>query len=78
VSDLTDRLTDAAAAAIADLGPVLEHELPKLRGVMLELELANGGSVVECNAWVARRASIHTGRRCRADSRTEATTEATR
>jgi len=78
VSDLIDRLADAAAAALEDLGPVIEHELPKLRGVVLELTLANGGSIVECDAWVARRANIHTGRRCRADSRTEATTEATR
>jgi len=58
LSDLTDRLTDAAAAALEDLGPILEHELPKLRGVMLELELANGGSVVGATAWIERKANI--------------------
>ena len=75
---MIDRLADAAAAALEDLGPVIEHELPKLRGVVLELTLANGGSIVECDAWVARRANTHTGRCCRADSRTEPTMEETR
>jgi len=63
VSDLVTRLTDAAAAAIADLGPILEHDLPKVRGVALELTLANGGSVVGCTVWLERRANI---RICRA------------
>lgn len=58
MSDLVDRLTEAAASALQDLAPVLAHELPKLRGVVLELELANGGNVVGATAWVERKANI--------------------
>jgi hypothetical protein len=56
--DLIARLTDAAAAALEDLAPVLEHERSKLRSVMLELSVANNGGVVECNAWIERRANV--------------------
>jgi len=44
--------------AIADLETVLTYELPKVRGVTLELTLANNGAVVGCNAWIERRANI--------------------
>ena len=57
MSDLVTRLSDAAAAAIADLEPVLVHDLPKLRGVVLELDLANGGNAVGATAWIERRAN---------------------
>jgi hypothetical protein len=52
------RLQEAAAAAIADLAPVLEHELPKLKGVVIELETANNGQVIGATAWVERKASV--------------------
>ncbi len=58
MSEFTDRLSEAAAAALADLGPLLDHELPKLKSVVLELELANGGQVVGATARVERTANI--------------------
>jgi hypothetical protein len=58
MSGLTTRLQEAAAAAIADLAPILEHELPKLRGLVIELETGNNGQVLECTAWVERKANI--------------------
>jgi hypothetical protein len=57
-STLVDRLTAAAAAALEDLAPTLEHELPKLKGVVIELETANNGQVAEATAWVERKARI--------------------
>ena len=58
MSDLTDRLTAAAAAALEDIAPVLEHERQKLRGVTLELTVANNGGVIEANAWIERKANV--------------------
>lgn len=59
--DLIERLQAAAAAAIADVGPTLEHGPSRLQYVTVELELANGGRVVEAVVWTQRRAGV--GRR---------------
>ena len=56
MTEMIERLRAAAAAALEDLGPILEHEAPKLRSVMLALTLANGGWAAECTAWVERLA----------------------
>ena len=64
---LTDRLTDAAAAAIAEVAPTLEHDPQRLRHVRIELELANGGQVVGAVVWAQRRAGV--GRAARPDAR---------
>ena len=58
---LVERLTTAAAAALADVGPSLEHEPGRLRRVTVELELANNGHVVDATVWTERRAGA--GRR---------------
>ncbi len=58
VSDLVVRLQEAAAAAIADVVPMAERDLPRIRSVHFELELANGGQVVECTAWIERKAKV--------------------
>ena len=46
MSDLTLRLQEAAAAAIADERPSLEHEPARLRGIHIELEVRNNGAVI--------------------------------
>jgi hypothetical protein len=55
---LLERLQAAADAALADIGPTLEHEPGKLQSVTIELELANGGQVVDATAWAQRRARV--------------------
>ena len=56
MSDLSDRLTEAAAAAIADVAPSLERDIRKVRPVTFELTLANAGRVIEAMASIERRA----------------------
>jgi len=58
---LVERLQTAAAGAIADVGPTLEHDLARLQFLTVELELANGGEVVDATVWTQRRAGV--GRR---------------
>ena len=58
---LVERLQTAAAATIADVGPTLEHDLARVQFVTIELELANGGEVVDATVWTQRRAGV--GRR---------------
>jgi hypothetical protein len=55
---LIERLQAASAAALADIGPTLEHDSARLRGVMLELEVGPDGRVLEATAWVERRARV--------------------
>jgi hypothetical protein len=52
VTDLVERLTDAA---IANERPALEHDPARLRGVTIELTVANNGAVVEGTCWVERK-----------------------
>ena len=58
---LVERLQTAAAVAIADVGPTLEPDLGRLQFLTVELELANGGEVVDAIVWTQRRAGV--GRR---------------
>lgn len=60
-TSLPERLTAAAAAAIADIAPTLDHEPGRLQLVRIELVLANGGQVVDAVVWAQRRAGV--GRR---------------
>ena len=53
-TDLTQRLQDAAAAAIADERPTLAHDPARLRGITVELTIANNGAVIEGRCWVER------------------------
>ena len=55
---LTERLQAAAAVALADVGPTLEPDLGRLQFVTIELELANGGEVVDATVWTQRRAGV--------------------
>ena len=54
MSDLTERLQDAASAAIADERPSLAHDPARLRGITVELTIANNGAVIEGRCWVER------------------------
>jgi hypothetical protein len=64
MSDLTDRLTAAAAAAIADVVPQLEAaDVRQVRALLFELTLANAGEVTEATCWIERTARVARGRR---------------
>ncbi len=53
--DLIERLTEAAAEAIANEKQSLAYEPDRLRSIHVELELAKGGTVIEGRAWIERR-----------------------
>ena len=59
-STLVERLTEAAAAAIADVAPMVEHDVRTVRSVQFELTLANASQVVEATAWIERKATVRT------------------
>jgi hypothetical protein len=54
-TDVVQRLIDAAAAAIANERPALEHKPEQLKGITLELELGRTGEVVEAICYVQRQ-----------------------
>ena len=53
--DLVTRLTEAAAEAIANERQGLEYEPNRVRGIHIELEVANGGAVIDGRAWIERK-----------------------
>ena len=53
--DLIERLTDAAAEAIENERPSLEHAPERLRGIVLDLKIDGRGAVVEGACYVERR-----------------------
>ena len=53
--DLVSRLTDAAAEAIANERQVLEYDQHRVKGIHIELEVANNGAVIDGRAWIERR-----------------------
>ena len=55
MSDLVQRLTDAAAAAIANERPALESPVGRVVGLTIELVLDGAGQVREAVAYVERR-----------------------
>ncbi len=57
--DLTERLTAAATAAIADIMPAIEAEPRKVRLVTIELEVAGGCEVKGGTAWIERAVNIN-------------------
>jgi len=59
VSDLTQQLQHAAAAAIADIMPAIEAEPRKVRLVTIELEVANGREVKGGTAWIERAVNVN-------------------
>ena len=53
--DLVQRLTDAAAAAILNERPSLEHPVGRVAGITIELLLTGTGQVGEAHVYVERR-----------------------
>jgi hypothetical protein len=53
--DLVAHITDAAAAAILNERPSLEHPVGRVAGVTIELTLTGQGRVSEAHVYVERR-----------------------
>ena len=58
MTDLQDHLTEAAAAAIADVMPAIEADPKRVRLLTIELELDGGRRVAGGTAWIERRVSL--------------------
>ncbi len=54
-ADLIERLTEAAAEAIANERQGLNYEPDRLRGIVLELRIDGKGAVVEGTCYVERK-----------------------
>ena len=59
MTDLVEHLTEAAAAAIADVAPTLEAAGPKLGLLTLELEIDTKGRVTGAMAWPQLRVNVN-------------------
>ena len=57
-TQLQDHLTEAAAAAIADVMPAIEADPRKVKTVMIELELAGGVQVRAGTARIERAVNV--------------------
>jgi hypothetical protein len=55
MSDLEERLVQAAAAAIANERQALESPVGHVRGITLELVLTSAGQVHEATCYIERR-----------------------
>ncbi len=55
MTDLIERLTDAATEAIRDERQGLAYEPHRLRGIVLELRIDGKGAVVEGTCYVERK-----------------------
>jgi hypothetical protein len=53
--DLIETLVSAASDAIRNQAPALTCDVGRVRGLHLELELANNGAVVDSVCWIERR-----------------------
>jgi hypothetical protein len=61
-ADLVERLQQAVPAAIENERSDLAYKPEQIRGLMVELELANGGLVIDVTAHVTRKYVHRTGR----------------
>ncbi len=59
--DLVEALTAAAAEAIANERQGLEYEPNRVKGIHIELAVANGGAVIAGRCWVERRVKLRRG-----------------
>ena len=57
MTDLEERLVQAASAAIRNQTPALTGDAGYVKSITLELSLANGHQVVDSTCWVERRTS---------------------
>ena len=58
-ADLTTRLTEAAAAAIADVAPGIEAAGPRLRLLTVEVEVDGKGRVTGATAWLQKQINVN-------------------
>ena len=58
MTDQTERLIEAATAAIRDIGPAIEQAGPKLHTLTVEIELDTRGTVNGAVAWLQHRVSL--------------------
>lgn len=63
MSDLVERLQEAASAAIANERPELEREPERLRGLVLDIRLGPRGQIVEGTAYIERKIQRPRGER---------------
>ncbi len=57
--DLTTRLQEAAAAAIADVMPSIAPDPRRIRRVTIELDMANTCEVKGGRAWIERTVNVN-------------------
>jgi hypothetical protein len=55
MTDLIERLQAAAAEAIANERPSLEHRPWELRSIALEIEMSSSGAILDATCSVTRR-----------------------
>ena len=58
-ADLTERLQEAAAAAIADVAPGIEAAGPRLRLLTVEVEVDGKGRVTGATAWLQNQINVN-------------------
>ena len=61
MTDLVARLQEAAAAAIANERQGLEYDQHRVKGIHIELEVANNGAVIDGRAWIERTVKARRG-----------------
>ena len=59
MTDLTERLARAAAAAIADIEPQLQAAGPRLSLLTIEFEIGTKGEVTHATAWPQLRVNVN-------------------
>ena len=61
MTDLLEAILAAAAEAIRNQTPAITSAAGRLKSITLELDLSNGGDVVDSVCWVKRQACIVSG-----------------
>ena len=60
MSDLTERLTEAATLAIRDIGPAIDAVSGRLKLVTVEVEVGTHGQLLGATAWLENRVNVNT------------------
>ena len=61
--DLVDKIVEAAEAAIRNEAPSLAYDQHRVKGVHIELEVANGGAMIDGRAWIEQQVKSRRDRR---------------
>ena len=65
MSDLVEQLAQTAAEAVRRRRTAIENGAERLHGVMIEIELANGGDVLDVQSHLSWKDVIRNARRAR-------------